>query len=59
MENIYYRSKISYQFIKDLSNILDLQYKEYKKQIIKIILEECNDKFKNYNNNLNYLKNKR
>ena len=32
MENIYYRSKISYQFIKDLSNILDLQYKEYKKQ---------------------------
>ena len=62
MENIYYRSKISYQFIKDLSNILDLQYKEYKKQIIKVILEECNNKFKifeNYNNKLNYLKNKR
>ena len=56
MEDIYYRSKISYQFIKNLSNILDLQYKEYKKHIIKIILEECNDKFKNDNDNFKLLK---
>jgi len=46
MKDIYYRSNISYQFVKDLTNILDLQYKKYKQQIIKIILEEVSNQFK-------------
>ena len=44
MDNIYYQSQIEYNFIKKLSTILDLQYEEYKKQIIKIILQELDDK---------------
>ena len=42
MENIYYRSYISYNFIKELNNIMNIKYNEYKKQIIDIILDECN-----------------
>ena len=44
MDNIYYQSQIEYKFISKLSTILDLQYEEYKKQIIKIILEELDEK---------------
>ena len=46
MENIYYRSKISYTFIRDLSNILNLQYQKYKDEIVSIILAELKAKFK-------------
>ena len=46
MDNIYYQSQIEYKFLSKLSTILDLQYEEYKKQIIEIILEELNKNFK-------------
>jgi len=45
MDKIYHQTSIEYKFIKEFSNMLELQYEEYKKQIIKIILEECKDKF--------------
>jgi len=45
MDKIYHQTSIEYKFIKEFSNTLELQYEEYKKQIIKIILEEYIDKF--------------
>ena len=45
MPGIYYQSSIEYNFIKELNEILDLQYAEYKRQILKFIFEECNEKF--------------
>ena len=44
MDNIYYQSQIEYTFLSKLSTILDLQYEEYKKQIIEIILQELHEK---------------
>jgi len=49
MDNIFYQSQVEYLFIKKIDQILELQYNEYKRQIIKLILEELNDE--------NYLKN--
>ena len=46
MENIYYLSDISQLFISDFTSIIDLQFNEYKKQIIQIIIEEIISKDK-------------
>ena len=40
MENIYYSSEIEYLFIKKIQQMIDLQYKPMKKEIIDIILQE-------------------
>ena len=46
MQNIYYSSDISQLFISDFTSIIDLQFNEYKKQIIQIIIEEIINKDK-------------
>ena len=46
MQNIYYSSDISQLFISDFTSIVDLQFNEYKKQIIQIIIEEIINKDK-------------
>ena len=43
MDNIFYQSQIEYLFIKKIDQVLNLQYDEYKKQIIKIILDELDE----------------
>ena len=53
MDKVYHQTSIEYKFIRNLSNTLDLQYEEYKKQIINIILEELNNEYKNNENNKN------
>ena len=60
MENtdIYYRSKMSYRFISDFNDVIDRQFKIYKKNLIKEILKELDEKLlKNIdtdnNNNIN------
>lgn len=53
MDKVYHQTSIEYKFIRSLSNTLDLQYEEYKKQIINIILEELNNEYKNNENNKN------
>ena len=40
MQNIYYSSDISQVFVSDFTSIIDLQFNEYKKQIIQIIIQE-------------------
>jgi hypothetical protein len=40
MDNIYYQSKIEYLFVKKIQQMIDLQYKPMKKEIVDIILEE-------------------
>ena len=40
MENIYYSSEIEYLFVKKIQQMIDLQYKPMKKEIIDIILLE-------------------
>lgn len=51
MENIFYQSEIEYLFAKRFDQILKLQYEEYKKQIVYLILDEANKKFnKKFNN---------
>lgn len=40
MENIYYSSEIEYLFVKKIQQIIDLQYKPMKKEIVDIILDE-------------------
>ena len=47
MSDIYYPSSVDYKFIRDLTNILDIQYEKYKSEIVKIILLEIEDEFKN------------
>ncbi len=46
MENtdIYYRSKMSYRFISDFNDVIDRQFKIYKKKLIKEILKELDEK---------------
>ena len=51
MDNIFYQSQIEYLFVKKIDNVLNLQYDIYKKQIIKIILDELDELDEN-----NYLK---
>ena len=54
MENIYYSSNISQLFISDFTNMIDLQFNDYKKQIIQIIIKEIINKdklLKNKNRN--------
>jgi hypothetical protein len=52
MENIFYQSEIEYLFAKRFDQILKLQYEEYKKQIVYLILDEANKKFnKKFNKN--------
>ena len=46
MQNIYYSSDISQLFISDFTSIIDLQFNEYKKQIIQIIIDEIINKDK-------------
>jgi len=53
MDKVYHQTSIEYKFIRSLSNTLDLQYEEYKKQIINIILEELNNEYENNENNEN------
>ena len=43
MDNIFYQSQIEYLFVKKIDNVLNLQYDKYKKQIIKIILDELDE----------------
>ena len=40
MENIYYQSEIEYLFVKKIQQMIDLQYKPMKKEIVDIILQE-------------------
>jgi hypothetical protein len=44
MDNIFYQSEIEYLFVKKIDQVLNLQYDEYKKQIITIILDELDNK---------------
>ena len=41
-KDIFHRSKISNDFIFKYNYILDIQFKKYKKKIIKDILEDLN-----------------
>ena len=43
MDNIFYQSQIEYLFVKKIDNVLNLKYDIYKKQIIKIILDELDE----------------
>ena len=43
MENIYYSSEIEYLFVKKIQQMIDLQYKPIKKEIVDIILQELLD----------------
>lgn len=57
MENIYYSSEIEYLFVKKIQQMIDLQYKPIKKEIVDIILQELLDlenilKNKNTKNNI-------
>ena len=47
MDNIFYQSQIEYLFVKKIDQVLNLQYDIYKKQIIKIILDELDELDKN------------
>ena len=40
MDNIYYSSEIEYLFVKKIQQMIDLQYKPIKKEIVDIILLE-------------------
>ena len=40
MDNIYYQSEIEYLFVKKIQQMIDLQYKPIKKEIVDIILQE-------------------
>lgn len=40
MDNIYYSSEIEYLFVKKIQQMIDLQYKPMKKEIVDIILQE-------------------
>lgn len=40
MDNIYYQSYIEYLFVKKIQQMIDLQYKPIKKEIVDIILLE-------------------
>ena len=42
--DIYHRSKINYEFICILNDILDRQFKKYKDKMIKEIIKELNIK---------------
>lgn len=58
MDNIYYSSEIEYLFVKKIQQMIDLQYKPIKKEIVDIILEELLEfenilKNKNTKNNIN------
>jgi len=58
MENIYYSSEIEYLFVKKIQQMIDLQYKPIKKEIVDIILDELLElenilKNKNIKNNIN------
>ena len=46
MSDIYYTSDVSQSFISNFTSIIDLQFNEYKKQIIQIIIEEIIEKDK-------------
>ena len=43
MENIYYQSEIEYLFVKKIQQMIDLQYKPIKKEIVDIILQELKE----------------
>ena len=40
MDNIYFQSEIEYLFVKKIQQMIDLQYKPMKKEIVDIILQE-------------------
>tara|TARA_Y100001958_G_scaffold159954_1_gene164631 strand:+ start:6229 stop:6408 length:180 start_codon:yes stop_codon:yes gene_type:complete len=42
--DIYHRSKINYEFICTLNDVLDRQFKKYKDKMIKEIIKELNIK---------------
>ena len=46
MSDIYYSSDVSQSFVSNFTSIIDLQFNEYKNQIIQIIIEEIIDKDK-------------
>ena len=53
-KDIYYRSKISYNFISDFNDIMDRQFEIYKENLIKEIIKELNEKIlKNINTDNN------
>ena len=43
MDNIYHQSEIEYLFVKKIQQMIDLQYKPIKKEIVDIILIECKE----------------
>jgi hypothetical protein len=57
MDNIYYSSEIEYLFVKKIQQMIDLQYRPMKKEIVDIILQELLEfenilKNKNTKNNI-------
>ena len=46
MSDIYYSSDVSQSFMSNFTSIIDLQFNEYKNQIIQIIIEEIIEKDK-------------
>ena len=46
MENIYYSTDISQIFMSNFTSIIDVQFNDYKKQIIQIIIKEIINKDK-------------
>ena len=46
MSDIYYSSDVSQSFVSNFTSIIDLQFNEYKNQIIQIIIEEIIEKDK-------------
>ena len=51
MPHVYYSSDILQSFISNFTSIIDLQFNEYKKQIIQIIIEEIIEKDKLHKTN--------
>jgi len=42
-QDIFHRSKISYDFLCDYNNVIDRQFNIYKKKLIKEILKELKE----------------
>lgn len=42
-QDIFHRSKITYNFVCDFNDIIDRQFNIYKKKLIKEILEELEE----------------
>tara|TARA_B100000123_G_C25338928_1_gene257615 strand:- start:107 stop:277 length:171 start_codon:yes stop_codon:yes gene_type:complete len=48
-QDVFHRSKITYNFLCDFNDVIDRQFEIYKKNLIKEILKELEDE---YNKNI-------